>query len=96
MRGVPPTNINFQLLSTYKHMLERCINLLSYTEEEKKNSEFYLADSKGVPIWTDSNTISLDEESGEKEIPWTLDNYISTSNVKYRCRVKIYCVSKGS
>lgn len=55
------------------------------------DSEFYLADSKGVPIWT-SDMISIDEES---EIPWTLINYIHYSNVRYPSKARIYCVQKG-
>lgn len=75
-------------------MLDRCINLLSYTEEQKKRSEFYLADSKGVPIWT-SDTISMDAEEGEQHVPWTLCNYISCTNIRYRSKAKFYCVIKG-
>lgn len=60
-RGIPPTNINFNQSCNYQHVLERCKNLLGYTDEEKKKCYFYLADAKGVPIWT-SDEISVDEE----------------------------------
>ena len=93
-RGLPPTNINFNPSCTYQHMLDRCKNLLSYTEEEKKSSQFYLADSKGVPIWT-SDQISVDDKSGERHLPWTLANYISCSNCRYPSKAKFYCVIKG-
>ena len=92
-RGIPPTNINFNTSCIYKHMVERCKNLCSFTEEEKQN-EFYIADSKGVPIWT-SDEISVDVESGEKYVPWTLANFISCSNYRYPSKAKFYCVVKG-
>lgn len=75
-------------------MLERCKNICSYTEEEKRENQFYIADSKGVPIWT-SDEISVDEESGERCVPWTLANFISCSNYRYPSKAKFYCVIKG-
>ena len=90
-RGVPPTNIIFKKSCSYQHMLERCISMLKY---DKKDCEFYLADSKGVPIWT-ANTISMDDDDGEGEIPWTLMNFIRHSNIRYPSKAKLYCVKKG-
>ena len=72
-------------------MLERCISVLKCDGEE---SHYYLADSKGIPIWSD-NTISIDGSEGEEEIPWTLKNYIQYSNVRYPSKAKFYCVEKG-
>ena len=81
---MPPTNVIFKKSCSYQHMLEHCISMLKY---DKKDCEFYLADSKGVPIWT-ANMISMD---GEGEIPWTRH-----SNIRYRSKAKLYCVKKVS
>lgn len=91
-RGVPPTNIIFKKNCSYQHMLERCLNIMKYEKNGKLN--FYLADSKGVPIWT-VDTISIDSDDGEKEIPWTLINFIRHSNIRYPSKAKIYVVEKG-
>lgn len=90
-RGNPPVNIIFNKHCSYQHMLERCVNTLKYDKDSEL--EFYLADTKGVPIWI-KDTISIDEEAGEREIPWTLINYIHYSNVKYPSKARIYCVEK--
>jgi hypothetical protein len=74
-------------------MLERCINQLNYSVEEKKKCRFYLADSKGVPVWI-SDTLSVDAEGGEKNVQWILSNYIEYSNIKYPSKAKIYCVKQ--
>ena len=53
-------------------MLEKCIKELGYSED-KKNS-YYLADSKGIPIWKSDSICIDDKTDGEKNIPWTLMN----------------------
>ena len=92
-RGVSPTNIIFKKNCSYQHMLERCLNILKYEKNDDTEYVYYLADSKGVPIWT-ADTISIDDD-GEKEIPWTLINFIRHSNIRYPSKAKIYVVQKG-
>ena len=53
---------------------------------DKKDCEFYLADSKGVPIWT-ANVISMDDDEGEGEVPGTLMNFIRHSNIWFPSKV---------
>ena len=79
-----PNTHNFQKKQFYQHMLERCISMLKY---DKKDCEFYLADSKGVPIWT-ANVISMDDDEGEGEIPGTLMNFI-----RHRFPSKVNCTA---
>jgi hypothetical protein len=38
-------------------MLEKCIEV--YPEEKRSNAEFYVADSRGFPIWS-SDMITID------------------------------------
>ena len=77
---------------SYKRMLEKCREV--YNEEEQKNAEFYIADSRGIPIWN-SDTITIDVENGTEELEWNLSRYIHLSNVKYPSKARYYCVRKG-
>ena len=74
-------------------MLERSISQLEYSDDDKKSATFYIADSRGIPIWT-ADTISTDDS--EKQVLWTLSNYISYSNIWYPSKAKFYCVRKGT
>ena len=72
-------------------MLEKCREVYS---EEQKNAKFYIADSRGIPIWN-SDTITIDVDNGTKELEWNLSRYIHLSNVKYPSKARYYCVRKG-
>ena len=39
-----------------------------YTEEDKKENSYYLADSKGIPIWKSDSICTDDKTDGEKRI----------------------------
>ena len=70
-------------------MLEKCSKELGYTEKE---NSYY---SKGIPIWKSDSICIDDKTDGEKNIPWTLMNYIEYSNVHYASKAKFYCVAKS-
>ena len=64
--------------------------------EEADNAEFYIADSRGVGVWS-SDSIAVDGRDGTKqEVPWSIATYIQLSNVKYRSKARFYCVKKGT
>ena len=86
-------NMFFRKDCSYQRMLEKCITEV-YTEEERENAEFYIADSCGIPIWS-SDTIKIDDDNGTEELEWTLNLYIHLSNAKYPSKVRYYCVRKG-
>ena len=86
-------NMFFRKDCSYQRMLEKCIAEI-YTEEEQENAEFYIADSRGIPIWS-SDTIKIDVDNGTEELEWTLNRYIHLSNAKYPSKVRYYCVRKG-
>ena len=71
-------NMFFRKDCSYQRMLEKCIAEI-YTEEERENAEFYIADSRGIPIWS-SDTIKIDVDNGTEELEWTLNHYIHLSN----------------
>lgn len=75
-------------------MLEK--SMMIYSDEERSNATFYMADSRGVPIWTDDYLL-LDDKSGKDEkVPWTLIKYIEYSQAKYPSRSKFFCVRNGN
>ena len=86
-------NIIFRRSTTYKRMLEKCTEI--YSEEERSNAEFFVADSRGHPIWS-SDKIVIDLDDGPQEMQWTLGRHIRLSNVKYPSKAKYYCVRKGN
>lgn len=77
---------------TYQWMLEKCKEV--YSEEEQKSAEFYVADSRGIPIWN-SDTIKINVDDGTEELEWTLSRYIKISNIKYPSKARFYCVRRG-
>lgn len=85
-------NMVFRRDCSYQRMLERCMEV--YSDDERQNSEFYVADSRGVPIWS-SDKITVDTEEGQEELEWTLIRHIKLSNVKYPSKAKYFCVRKG-
>ena len=65
-----------------------------YPEDKHSNAEFYVADSRGFPIWN-SDMIVIEPVDGSQEMPWTLGSHIWLSNVKYPSKAKYYFVRKG-
>ena len=83
-------NMILQRSTTYKRMLERCIEVYPET-----HAQFYVADSRGFAIWNgDKIVINLDD--GPQKRQWTLGRHIRLSNVKYPSKAKHYCVHKGN
>ena len=77
-------------------MLNKCVTEL-YKEEERKNAEFYIADSKGIPVWH-KDKIVIDMESTGTEVEehlWSLGEYLELSN-KSLSKSMFYCVRKGN
>ena len=95
IRGGRLRNIVLRSDSTYQRMLKKCVQEI-YTEEEQKDNDFYIADSRGIAIWN-GDRIEVDiEGSGERarECEWTLDKFIKLSNAKYPSKARFYCVKK--
>ena len=86
------TSVIFRRDCTYKRMLEKCVEAV-YSQDEKMDAEFHIADSRGCII---PNTIKLDSSEGVeiKTLPWTIENYISITKM-YASRAKFYCLRKG-
>ena len=65
---------------SYERLLEKCRNVVYPGDAE---GSYYIADSSGVCIGSES-TIKVDKGDGtECEVPWTLATYIKLSHMKY-------------
>ena len=64
-----------------------------FPDEQRDDFHYYLADSTGLSLSKDG-LLSIDDEDGtQKTIPWTLQNYLKVSNIKY---AKLFCVQRSS
>ena len=90
LEKIQAKNIVFNKNCSYERMLEKC--RVVYTDEELKDAEIYIADSRGARI---CNKLVLDSDGKEVEVDWTLSKYISLSNMKYPSKARFYCVRKG-
>ena len=87
--------IVFHRSCSYQHMLKKCTAKL-FPDEQSDNFHYYLADSTGLSLSKDG-LLSIDDEDGiEKTIPWTLQNYLKVSNIKYASKTKLFCVQRSS
>ena len=68
-----------------------------YSEEDREDADFYIADCKGVPVWN-ADKIEIDMESTGIEVEereWTLSHYMTLSITKYPSKARFYCVRKA-
>jgi hypothetical protein len=73
-------------------MLDKCKEAV-WGAEAGKDYEYFLADGSGTTL--DTNSFSIDHPNGVKEtLPWTLNNYLRVSNIKYPSRLRLYCIRK--
>ena len=89
-------NIFLRKDSTYTRMVEKCAQELYGKEPEQDNCTFYIADSKGIEVWS-SDDIKVDVEgSGENQesCNWSLEKYIKLSGIKYPSKARFFCVKK--
>lgn len=95
MKGSKFKNVLLRRDSSYKRMLEKCVQEL-FTDEEQTKHNFYIADTRGVAVWS-GDSIAMDlEGSGErtKECEWTLGKYIKLSRIKFPSKARFFCVKK--
>ena len=95
IRGGKLKNVLLRADCTYNRMLTKCVQE-TYSEEDQRSCDFYIADSRGVAIWN-GDKIEVDiEGTGQKarECEWTLERYIRLSRVKYPSKARFFCVKK--
>ncbi len=91
-RSFTLVKLPFRKSCTYDRMLQKCVTEL-YPDHPEQGVEYYIADGSGLPICA-GETIRMDCDDGEQEIPWELQSYIRLSNQKYASRAQFYCVQK--
>lgn len=67
-----------------------------FSTEDQAKHDFYIADTRGVAVWS-GDSIAMDlESSGErtKECEWTLDQYIKFSRIKFPSKARFFCVKR--
>ena len=78
----------------YERVLQKCVASVYPGTAADCNSDFYVANGRGLPICCGDN-IAIDNDQGEEElIPWSLGMYIKLSNVRYASKARFYCIKK--
>ena len=77
----------------YERVLQKCVASVYPGTAADCNSDFYVANGRGLPICCGDN-IAIDNDQGEEElIPWSLGMYIKLS-IRYASKARFYCVKK--
>ena len=90
-RSFAPIKIAFHKDCTSQDMLNKAREVV--WGESSPSYQYFLADGSGTAI--DSSSFDLDLPDGRKEtLPWTLNNYLRVSSIKFPSRVRLYCARK--
>lgn len=85
-RSFPLMKINFDREETYERMCEKSRKILW---------KHYGDGRDGSGSCIEKAQFEVTTTNGQKEVlPWTLENYLKASNVKYASRARVYCVLK--
>ena len=80
----------FRKSMNYQRVLEKCVSAVF--PNDSKDGKHYIANGRGIPIYS-GDSIPIDNEDGNEElIPWTLDAYIKLSSFRYASKARLYCV----
>lgn len=90
-KGFPSVKIPLHKDSSYINLIEKC--KASVWPDSTNDYKYYMADGTGAAIGSDSFHIDC-EDKRKTVLPWTLNNYLKVSSVKYPSRLRLYCVRK--
>ena len=79
--------------ASYPAVLKKIKDQL-YGNAEDPTSVYYLADSTGLPVCVDGTIIIQDENGSDRAVEWTIETYMTISNIKYQSKLRLYCVLK--
>ena len=88
-----PIKLNFHRQSLYETVLEKLKRIVLGTEDKGgiTGGTYFLADASGVSI--QQNHFEIQGVTGKLEVlPWTLENYVQVSGVRYPSKTRLYCV----
>ena len=88
-RTFTPSKVAFHRDASHAIVLKKSHrNVWSDCEED---FQFFLADGSGSCI--EPKDFETDLEDGKQQVvPWTLDNYLKVSNIRFPSRARLYCV----
>ena len=88
-RTFTPSKVAFHRDASHATVLKKSQrNVWSDCEED---FQFFLADGSGSCI--EPKDFEIDLEDGKQQVvPWTLDNYLKVSNIRFPSRARLYCV----
>ncbi len=90
-RNFPAVKVPLHKDCLYDDLVEKCKEYV--WNDSSPEYDYYIADGTGTAIG--SKSFHIDSEDGRKTIlPWTLNNYLKVSSMKYPSRLRIYCVRK--
>ena len=89
-RGYASKGVVFRKDMTYQRVLEKCVSAVF--PNDSSDGKHYVANGRGIPIFSGDN-IAIDNNEGEEEfVPWTLDTYIRLSSCRFASKTRLYCV----
>ena len=93
--SIPLTKLFFQRDASYGAVLQKCCQRFwpDAADAPEHDAEYYLADGGGASIEAADLDIVL-SNGGVSTVPWTLQNYLRATGLKFPSRARLYCVQK--
>ena len=91
-RSFPSLKIPLHKECSYTDLNNKCKQYV-WADSSDTNYTYYMADGSGTGIGSCSFNIDL-KDSRKTVLPWTLENYLRVSSVKYPSKLRLYCVRK--
>ena len=92
-RSFKPIKLNFHKQSSYETVLEK-LKRVAWGTEDKGGAiggTYFLADASGVLI--QQKNFEIQGATGKREVlPWTLENYVQVSGLRYPSKTRLYCI----
>ena len=91
-RSFPTVKIPLHKECSYKDLNDKCKQYV-WGDSSDADYKYYMADGTGTGIGSSSFHIDL-KDSRKTVLPWTLENYLKVSSVKYVSKLRLYSVRK--
>ena len=97
VRGSSARKVYVNKFANYAVVLGRVRDeLFGADADEDSESEYYLADSTGLPVCPDESTITVQDEQGSNvALDWNMANYMKAAGVRWQSKVRLFCVRKN-
>ncbi len=97
-RSLKPIKVPFHSQASYDTILCKCKELLwpreDMADDDDDDAIYYLADGSGTSIYAGGRfeLVPITDTAKKEILPWTLQNYLRVSKVKYPSRLRFYVV----